>query len=165
LGPFNHFEWPPFFAVKTDGASFVPDLNRRKQTLRAEEPADLGNLHSLSLISTRPVPSNVVHLDPLRRGLIRHIATCGVACWAALKPQFARILDDFFPRYARILASQKYRESIEEIRVEGHTSTIWAVISSADVAYFRNMELSQGRTEACWSMCCDCRLFRPTKLG
>jgi outer membrane protein OmpA-like peptidoglycan-associated protein len=67
---------------------------------------------------------------------------------AALKPQFARILDDFFPRYARILASQKYRESIEEIRVEGHTSTIWAAISSADVAYFRNMELSQGRTRS-----------------
>lgn len=67
---------------------------------------------------------------------------------AAVKPQFARILDDFFPRYIRILASQKYREFVEEVRIEGHTSTLWAAISGTDAAYFRNMELSQGRTRS-----------------
>ncbi len=34
---------------------------------------------------------------------------------SVIKPAFAQILEDFFPRYARILASQKYRESVEEI--------------------------------------------------
>jgi outer membrane protein OmpA-like peptidoglycan-associated protein len=42
-----------------------------------------------------------------------------------LKPLFKTIIADFFPRYVHILASDKYRESIEEIRIEGHTSNIW----------------------------------------
>jgi len=65
---------------------------------------------------------------------------------AALKPRFITILDDFFPRYARILSSARYRDSIEEIRIEGHTSTIWNAQTAGDAAYFKNMELSQGRT-------------------
>lgn len=63
-----------------------------------------------------------------------------------LKPQFKRILDDFFPRYARIM--QKYKDSIEEIRIEGHTSKIWNWYTLDDDAYFKNMELSQSRTRS-----------------
>lgn len=65
---------------------------------------------------------------------------------ATLKPRFISILDDFFPRYVRILASNKYKSSIEEIRIEGHTSSQWAAWTPADLAYFKNMELSQSRT-------------------
>jgi outer membrane protein OmpA-like peptidoglycan-associated protein len=65
---------------------------------------------------------------------------------AMLKPGFTAILDDFFPRYVRILSTKKYRETIEEIRIEGHTSTIWNAQTIGDVAYFKNMELSQSRT-------------------
>ena len=67
---------------------------------------------------------------------------------AALKPQFARILDDFFPRYIQILSSNRYRDGIEEIRIEGHTSSVWNNQTPEDVAYFRNMELSQSRTRS-----------------
>ena len=67
---------------------------------------------------------------------------------SALKPQFIVILDDFFPRYSRILGSQKYRDSIEEVRIEGHTSSVWAGGVTADTAYFKNMELSQSRTRS-----------------
>ncbi len=67
---------------------------------------------------------------------------------SAIKPRFRRILDDFFPRYVAILRSDKYRDSIQEIRIEGHTSSAWANQSSADDAYFRNMELSQTRTRS-----------------
>ncbi len=67
---------------------------------------------------------------------------------ANLKPQFITILDDFFPRYVRILSSNKYKSSIEEIRIEGHTSSQWAAWSPADIAYFKNMELSQSRTRS-----------------
>lgn len=67
---------------------------------------------------------------------------------AVLKPQFARILDDFFPRYMQILSSDRYRDGIEEIRIEGHTSSVWNSQTPEDVAYFRNMELSQSRTRS-----------------
>lgn len=63
-----------------------------------------------------------------------------------LKPRFKAILDDFFPRYIAILTSPKYRDSIEEIRIEGYTSTFWNADTSPDDAYFKNMKLSQART-------------------
>ena len=63
-----------------------------------------------------------------------------------LKPRFTEILEDFFPRYLRVLL--QFRESINEVRIEGHTSSDWSAAASGDVAYFNNMELSQGRTRA-----------------
>jgi|SRR5271165_3977851 len=65
-----------------------------------------------------------------------------------LKPEFREILSDFFPRYVRILTSVKYRESINEVRIEGHTSSDWSSVTTPDDAYFRNMELSQARTRS-----------------
>src|SRR5215470_5118248 len=65
-----------------------------------------------------------------------------------LKPQFQAILQDFFPRYVRILTSPKYRDSISEVRIEGHTSSDWYGVGNPDDAYFRNMELSQARTRS-----------------
>jgi outer membrane protein OmpA-like peptidoglycan-associated protein len=65
---------------------------------------------------------------------------------ADLKPEFMAILDDFFPRYVGILTSDKYRESITEVRIEGHTSGFWSQATSEDEAYFLNMALSQTRT-------------------
>jgi outer membrane protein OmpA-like peptidoglycan-associated protein len=65
-----------------------------------------------------------------------------------LKPEFQQILRDFFPRYERILASPKYRTAINEIRIEGHTSSEWIKMTTPDDAYFRNMELSQARTRS-----------------
>jgi outer membrane protein OmpA-like peptidoglycan-associated protein len=67
---------------------------------------------------------------------------------ADLKQRFIDILDNFFPRYVKIISSKKYRDSIVEIRVEGHTSSVWAAESDPDEAYFRNMELSQSRTRS-----------------
>ena len=67
---------------------------------------------------------------------------------ANLKPSFMRVIDNFFPRYVRILSDPKFRDSVEEVRIEGHTSSIWNVQTTADVAYFRNMELSQSRTRS-----------------
>jgi outer membrane protein OmpA-like peptidoglycan-associated protein len=67
---------------------------------------------------------------------------------ANLKPMFMTILDDFFPRYVGVLSSAKYQTAIDEIRIEGHTSTIWANETNPDIAYFRNMELSQSRTRS-----------------
>lgn len=63
-----------------------------------------------------------------------------------LKDNFKQILDDFFPRYLKILTQEKYQNEIEEIRIEGHTSSEWEGESSPRKAYFNNMELSQDRT-------------------
>jgi len=65
-----------------------------------------------------------------------------------LKPEFRAILRDFFPRYVRILTSPKYRTSISEVRIEGHTSSDWTSVTTPEDAYFRNMELSQARTRS-----------------
>lgn len=59
---------------------------------------------------------------------------------------FKIVLNDFFPRYIKILSSNKYINEIEEIRIEGHTSSEWATWSSSQESYFKNMELSQART-------------------
>lgn len=67
---------------------------------------------------------------------------------AELKPQFKTILDDFFPRYLKIMTDPRYVNNIEEIRIEGHTSTIWKTGSSEREAYFQNMALSQERTRS-----------------
>jgi outer membrane protein OmpA-like peptidoglycan-associated protein len=65
-----------------------------------------------------------------------------------LKPAFRQILDDFFPRYVRILTSPRFRSAISEVRIEGHTSSDWTGARSRDVAYLHNMELSQARTRS-----------------
>lgn len=63
-----------------------------------------------------------------------------------LKPQFKKILDDFFPRYLAVI--KNFKDSISEIRIEGHTSSVWNRFTSDTESYFNNMELSQGRTRA-----------------
>src|SRR5690606_26646413 len=65
-----------------------------------------------------------------------------------LKPRFKEILDDFFPRYVRILTSDKYRDSITELRIEGHTSSVWTSSVDPQQSYFLNMALSQERTRS-----------------
>jgi len=59
-----------------------------------------------------------------------------------LKPRFKQILQDFFPRYVRIITLPKYKTSIQEIRIEGHTSSDWNGATGTEEAYFENMELS-----------------------
>lgn len=64
---------------------------------------------------------------------------------AVLKQNFKDILNDFFPRYIKVLNRPKYKDNIVEIRIEGHTD------SSGE--YFHNMELSQNRTRTVLQYC------------
>lgn len=68
-----------------------------------------------------------------------------------ITPGFKKILDDFFPRYIEVLRS--YRDEIEEIRIEGHTSSEWDSTTSPLNAYFKNMKLSQDRTRSVLEYC------------
>ena len=51
---------------------------------------------------------------------------------AELKPLFKNILNDFFPRYIKVLNRPEYKDNIVEIRIEGHTDS--------NGGYFHNME-------------------------
>ena len=64
-----------------------------------------------------------------------------------LKQDFKDILDDFFPRYMRLITKNQYRDNIEEIRIEGHTDS--------KGSYESNMELSQGRTRTILNYCLE----------
>ncbi len=66
---------------------------------------------------------------------------------STIKPRFMSILDDFFPRYMRVITSDKFRKDIAEVRIEGHTSSFWGNFdSNSHEAYFNNMRLSQDRS-------------------
>lgn len=59
---------------------------------------------------------------------------------ARLTRKFQTILNDFFPRYLQVL--EQYKPIIQEIKIEGHTSSRWSQDSSDYEAYFNNMSLS-----------------------
>lgn len=65
---------------------------------------------------------------------------------ATLTRAYKAILDDFFPRYVQVL--RPYRDSLNEVRIEGHTSSSRGKGATEAQAYFYNMMLSQGRTRA-----------------
>ena len=63
-----------------------------------------------------------------------------------LSSNYQALLKDFFPRYLEVL--KPFQDSINEIRIEGHTSSDWNHNSTDREAYFKNMQLSQGRTRS-----------------
>jgi len=65
---------------------------------------------------------------------------------SSLKVEFEQILADFIPRYLHVLDT--YKASIDEVRIEGHTSSEWNHGTHPDDAYFFNMSLSQNRTRS-----------------
>ncbi len=73
------------------------------------------------------------------------------AATSKLKEDFKVILEDFFPRYLKVL--RIFRRAIAEVRIEGHTSSEWIGAQSDDEAYFRNMALSQARTRSVLEFC------------
>jgi len=65
-----------------------------------------------------------------------------------IRPHFIRILESFIPRYFGAIQAPEYQEDVKEIRIEGHTSSVWTNAESTDDAYYNNMYLSQRRTQA-----------------
>jgi outer membrane protein OmpA-like peptidoglycan-associated protein len=72
-----------------------------------------------------------------------------------VKQEFKDILKSFFPRYVKVLSSMNYKNHIEEIRVEGHTSSEGQNGMTDEEAYFYNMKLSQDRTRSVLSFVLD----------
>ena len=80
---------------------------------------------------------------------------------ANLQPEFRSILDDFFPRYLKVL--HEFQDAIAEVRIEGHTSSEWEGAADNDEAYFRNMALSQARTRSVLEYALGLPLVAPFK--
>jgi len=62
--------------------------------------------------------------------------------------EFKNILTNFFPRYLKVLSSKNFKNDIEEIRIEGHTSK-----EKNTNNYLHNMQLSQDRANKVLSYC------------
>lgn len=62
-----------------------------------------------------------------------------------LKDSYKTILDDFFPRYLKVL--EKYKSEIAEVRVEGHTSSEYRSVKTIEEKYNKNKILSQKRAK------------------
>ncbi len=63
---------------------------------------------------------------------------------AALPLKFELILNDFFPKFLKVINNKKYRDKIQEVRIEGHTDDLPIVKNTID-PYIDNMTLSQQR--------------------
>ena len=73
----------------------------------------------------------------------------------ALPIEFSLILADYFPRYIKVLSNEKFKDEIEEIRVEGHTSNGWGSVINKKKVYLKNMHLSQERASNVLTYCYD----------
>ena len=80
---------------------------------------------------------------------------------ANLQPEFKSILDNFFPRYLKVL--HVFQGAIAEVRIEGHTSSEWEEAATNDEAYFKNMALSQARTRSALEYALGLPLVNPFK--
>ena len=68
---------------------------------------------------------------------------------------FTQILADYFPRYIKVLTDTKFKDEIDEIRVEGHTSNGWGNTVDKKNIYLKNMKLSQERASNVLAYCYD----------
>ena len=67
--------------------------------------------------------------------------------------EYVSILKDFYPRYINVLENQEFKDSIKEIRIEGHTSSAWNRYTTHKDSYLKNMELSQNRAMSVLKQC------------
>lgn len=65
-----------------------------------------------------------------------------------LPPRYKSVMNHFFPRYLEILSADKFRDDIEEIRIEGHTDSTKCSkqCETIEQNYLYNMNLSQARS-------------------
>ncbi len=70
-----------------------------------------------------------------------------------ITPHFQEILKDFFPRYTSLLTSKHFKSNIDEVRIEGHTSSIWTGAKTLEERYLNNADLSQTRSFSVLQYC------------
>ena len=72
---------------------------------------------------------------------------------AKIKDRFKIILANFYPRYLSIVYQKKFSAEIDELRIEGHTSSIWKNTTDKEERYLKNADLSQARALSVLNYC------------
>ena len=62
-----------------------------------------------------------------------------------LRDGFKKILDNFIPRYMKII--DKYKDQIKDVIIEGHTSSVYASAKNDVERYTKNKILSEKRAK------------------
>ena len=70
-----------------------------------------------------------------------------------IKPRFKQVLSEFFPRYIKLVSNPRYRQNIDEVRIEGHTSSGWNDTVALEDRYLSNAQLAQQRSLAILKYC------------
>ncbi|MBY6191682.1 OmpA family protein [Microbulbifer agarilyticus] len=65
---------------------------------------------------------------------------------AALSASYQVVFEEFFPRYMNVLVP--YQDSVDAVRIEGHTSSGWGQSLDLNAMYFNNLRLSQDRARS-----------------
>ncbi|MBI9062108.1 MAG: OmpA family protein [Marinilabiliaceae bacterium] len=81
-----------------------------------------------------------------------------------IKDNFKAILNSFLPRYIHVITLPEFKNDIEEIRIEGHSSHKWRAGASENESYFGNMELSQARTRSVLAYLFQFQLYQQADL-
>ena len=77
-----------------------------------------------------------------------------------IKKTFKSVLNNFCPRYFKVL--EEVKTGISEIRIEGHTSMEWTWALSDKEAYLHNMKLSQDRARSVLQYCVTLKNIPPS---
>lgn len=64
---------------------------------------------------------------------------------AEITPEASKALESFFPRFTEIIMSPEFKDGVEEVRVEGHTSSYYHNAQNDGDKYYLNLLLSQKR--------------------
>ncbi len=70
-----------------------------------------------------------------------------------IRPRFAALLNDLCPRWLAVLERSASRREIDEILIEGHSSSEWSDALTPQEAWVRNLDLSQRRAQAVLMHC------------
>ena len=70
-----------------------------------------------------------------------------------IEDKFKNILHNFFPRFVKILRSKKFVNQVQDLQINGYTSSKWAAAASQEEKYLKNMQLSQKRAYAVLLFC------------
>lgn len=138
--------------------------SRRQDTLKTYMTTRAELKGELERQFKRELPTWGARLDPDSLG-VRFSGKTGLFATgsADLEPQFKIILNNFFPRYLRIINQPKYRSILSEVRIEGFTSTMWRPGASQDQSYLGNMALSQDRTRSVLQYVLSLHTVQPQK--
>lgn len=76
-----------------------------------------------------------------------------------IRSTFAKVLDDFIPKYISVISQEKYKDKIAEVRIEGHANRI-NINSRSQREYMKGVKWSQQRAKKVLEYFTDDKAYR-----